>query len=412
MSSSHRGASAALIATLALALVGCGSSTPAPDTATNTPASPPALPSYDPPTRFEPTAPVSLPAELTSDVAAHTVLHDTTLFAATAAGLLVVDALTGAVEATIPPEHEAINGVAHRDPDGPPVLADVADQLAVLTAFPVSIPGQGTTPARTAIELMAVRAADARRLPAIVVDVPADATGPTVVVGTAGPVVVLRSGTTTYGINLTSKTLTWQKANFTATTVAGDVAVGALAVSAASAKQHSAAVDAIDGTPRWTDPQESSHVLVQSAGPKYVMVTGHDYGNGRGYYRLVAAATGKAIESDQSSGSLPYRIACRYDQTSTTICATDTWTGGYDAETGKLLWDLPDDAANRTAVKVTTAWHGAVYGTTDNGPLVLDARTGADRQPTPGAAPYLVSGYVGVASNPNGLGAVAFTAIG
>ncbi|RKF24653.1 hypothetical protein [Micromonospora globbae] len=414
MRPSSRRTVAAFIA--ALALTGCGSSgTPAPGDKASASVSPTARPSYDPPTRFEPAAPVPLPAELTSGVEVlgrRAVLHDTTLFAATATGLLAVDALTGTVRATISPENKVADDVAHRDLAGPPVLADVAGQPTTLAAFPVSIPGQGTTPARTAIELTAVSAVDASRLPAIVVDVPADATGPTAVVGTAGSVVVVRAGTTTYGINLTSKTLAWNKVNFTATTVAGDVAVGSLAVDSAGIKLRTAGVGATDGNQRWTDPQDSTEVRVQPAGPKHVLVTGRDYGNGRAYYRLVASATGAAVESGQSSGPASYQLTCHYDQTSTTVCAADNWTGGYDAQTGKLLWELPDTAANRTAVKVTTAWHGAVYGTTDNGPLVLDARTGADRQPTPGAAPYLVSGYVGIATNPSSQGTAAFTAIG
>jgi outer membrane protein assembly factor BamB len=68
-----------------------------------------------------------------------------------------------------------------------------------------------------------------------------------------------------------------------------------------------------------------------------------------------------------------------------------------DATSGAFLWQLPDSAANRVAPTVTAVWHGAVYGYTDNGPLVLDARTGADRDDSPGAAPNVVDGFVGIA---------------
>jgi hypothetical protein len=44
---------------------------------------------------------------------------------------------------------------------------------------------------------------------------------------------------------------------------------------------------------------------------------------------------------------------------------------------------------------VTAAWHGAVYGTAGDKPLVLDAKTGVDREPSPGLAPAAVSGYAG-----------------
>lgn len=45
---------------------------------------------------------------------------------------------------------------------------------------------------------------------------------------------------------------------------------------------------------------------------------------------------------------------------------------------------------------VTAVWHGAVYGYTDHGPIVLDATTGADRNDHPGIAPTLVDAYAGV----------------
>jgi hypothetical protein len=51
-------------------------------------------------------------------------------------------------------------------------------------------------------------------------------------------------------------------------------------------------------------------------------------------------------------------------------------------------------------IKVTAAWHGAVDGSTGNGPITIDAKTGADRQATPGAAPSVVNGYAGIARNP------------
>ena len=55
---------------------------------------------------------------------------------------------------------------------------------------------------------------------------------------------------------------------------------------------------------------------------------------------------------------------------------------------------------------MTTAWHGAVYGTTVNGPLVLDARTGADRDTRPGAAPVLVNAYLGLGAETTGVAGI------
>jgi hypothetical protein len=49
---------------------------------------------------------------------------------------------------------------------------------------------------------------------------------------------------------------------------------------------------------------------------------------------------------------------------------------------------------------ITAAWHGAVYGETGNGSVVLDGRTGADRSANPGASPQLVNEYFGVGVPP------------
>ncbi|MFD7446617.1 hypothetical protein [Streptomyces sp. NPDC059909] len=41
-------------------------------------------------------------------------------------------------------------------------------------------------------------------------------------------------------------------------------------------------------------------------------------------------------------------------------------------------------------------WHGAVYGVTTDGPVILDARTGKDREVRPGAVPFEVDQYGGL----------------
>jgi hypothetical protein len=94
---------------------------------------------------------------------------------------------------------------------------------------------------------------------------------------------------------------------------------------------------------------------------------------------------------------------CVWDEATTTVCGGDTQVFAVDAATAAPLWQLPDPAANRVAPRMTTAWHGAVYGTTVNGPVVLDARTGADRDSRPGAAPVLVDAYLGLGAEAGGV---------
>lgn len=93
------------------------------------------------------------------------------------------------------------------------------------------------------------------------------------------------------------------------------------------------------------------------------------------------------------------------------VCASFDGVLAFDATNAKMFWQLPDEAANRVAPTVTAVWHGAVYGGTANGPVVLDATTGADRSTAPGAAPSWVSEFGGIAlddqGGPVGLGVQA-----
>lgn len=82
----------------------------------------------------------------------------------------------------------------------------------------------------------------------------------------------------------------------------------------------------------------------------------------------------------------------------------------FDAAGGELLWKLPNRTAYRIAPRVTAVWHGRIYGSTENGPVALDARTGEGLPTSPGIAPYAVNEYVGLALK--GTEAVAFPAVG
>ncbi|WP_226358252.1 hypothetical protein [Pseudonocardia sp. ICBG601] len=72
---------------------------------------------------------------------------------------------------------------------------------------------------------------------------------------------------------------------------------------------------------------------------------------------------------------------------------------GLDRDSGAELWRIVADAG-RVPPRVTATWHGAVYGFTDSGPVVLDGRTGMDRTATAAAAPFLVNEYFGVSAAP------------
>lgn len=130
---------------------------------------------------------------------------------------------------------------------------------------------------------------------------------------------------------------------------------------------HLAIRDVASGSPRFTDRFSSAGLTVFATGPTFAMVIGVSADN-RWYV--------ERIDTHGTITRLPGTLAdglgsgsCGLGGAHTVIC-----TGGYppnvvalDADTGKVLWSLPDAAANRVAPTVTAAWHGAVYGTTSNG---------------------------------------------
>ncbi|MER7112246.1 outer membrane protein assembly factor BamB family protein [Streptomyces sp. NPDC000229] len=89
---------------------------------------------------------------------------------------------------------------------------------------------------------------------------------------------------------------------------------------------------------------------------------------------------------------------CSFDERSVVVCGiayTYERVVAHDVASGKQLWSLP--TADRTSLEVTATWHGAVYGEVEGGgPVVLDARTGADREVEPGVAPAVLDGTVGL----------------
>lgn len=142
------------------------------------------------------------------------------------------------------------------------------------------------------------------------------------------------------------------------------------------------------------------------ADPSLVVVNRSDYGNGHPFLLFLDPATGTEkvkLEGEGGFGISTYGD-CLYDQRSVLVCTQDGVVTGYDARTVRKLWSLPDDAANRVApARLTVAWHGALYGTTQGRqPIVLDARTGKDRSTEVGATPFWVSKYAGIGVDEDG----------
>ncbi|MDQ1286774.1 MAG: hypothetical protein QG622_339 [Actinomycetota bacterium] len=390
------GAVVLLVATVVLALLrraGDGDGRPAP---------PP--PAYDPPGAFATGSGVPLPRELDgSPIPA--VLNGFDLVAALPSGLQVLDTRTGTVRAWVAPGERTGTST----PPRAPVIVRLDGRSLVVGAFRVEVPGHGTTMGHDAVEVIAVdtagygRAAGARidlspslseagRLrSAWVVGSGSDPqTRPVLVVTTeAGP----ERRPVSYGVDLSAGRVRWQADGFAAAAVTGGLAVGAQRVTGG---QQLGAVRLADGRRAWVSGTATGSVTAWPAGPAVVAGLAVSAGNGERTLSLVETAGGRVLRR-RSVGS---GVTCRFDGRQTTVCSSGTagsaWATGFDASTGRSLWELPDAAAGRVAPEVGAVWHGVAYGSTTNGPVALDARTGSDRPRSPGVTPDLVNAYVGV----------------
>ncbi|MET8253135.1 hypothetical protein [Micromonospora sp. NPDC005197] len=377
-------------------------------------------PTFDPPRTFDTTDAISLPdsASLSKiNLGGERVeplpvlLEGKRVWISSVDRLEIVDVTSGTVTGTLRPAHEPAlspstqNPFVGGNPAQPPVLADLNAQRRVVTAFATTAPGQGTTPPRPVIEVLAADAGTGHEAQRIEIE-PSDDDQHTltrkhpVVVGAYGPVVVAQVGTDTVAVNLDDRREVWRRPDFALGAVAGDVAVG---TDAKNAVARALAIDS--GAERWhTGPAET--ITIKPGSPKIVTATGASRGR-KQLFRLLDAATGRLLDESAATSSTAYNITCLHDGRSVTICQNQCqdWAGAFD-DGGKWLWELPDKKANRIAPTVTTAWHGAVYGRTANGPVIVDSRTGEDRETAPGLTPWLVNEHAAVASPPDASGGV------
>ena len=296
-----------------------------------------------------------------------------------------------------------------------------ADGAQVLAAATAVIPGQGTTPPGLAVELVVVDAASATVTATIPATLPWNDRPGSIrlaVSGSPSGIAVVSAHTdaqrTTIGVDIARRRTLWSADGVDASAMlpgaaGGPVVVGTTTPSGQSRNYAASSVvglDARTGARRFGVFEGARAVrgaTVTTAGPALVAVSGRETTSGSllgsPASLLFVGADGGVRRTESLGSSLtasPPR--CVWDEAATTVCSVGTRVLAVDATTAAPLWSLPDPTANRVAPTVTTAWHGAVYGTTVNGPVVLDARTGADRDRAPGVAPILVDGYLAVAT--------------
>ncbi|MFF4350206.1 PQQ-binding-like beta-propeller repeat protein [Streptomyces sp. NPDC001530] len=146
-----------------------------------------------------------------------------------------------------------------------------------------------------------------------------------------------------------------------------------------------------DGRQLWKRQALVGEALPGDPGPGLTLANGIGVGDSL----LLDPVTGKT-SLDMKDGA----DDCHYDGWTTTVCSGTDGSGSatvtaVDLQNARVLWRLPDEAANRVAPTVTSAWHGLVYAEAD-APMTLDARTGKDLRVNISLAPSMVNDRYGL----------------
>jgi outer membrane protein assembly factor BamB len=365
----------------------------------------------DPPTRFTDKPYKEL--EISTD-AEEVLLHGLTaimpvhgsavLSAGTGDEVRLVDTRTGTVRHSVTPTHPLPKGEVL----ALPTLTTVNGRATVLMPFLAEVPAQGTTPGRPLVEMTSINPengdVDWR------VEIPLDGwkapTGNNVaevrIAGVGNGVAVIRVEENnrtnlrgdTYALDLTTRTILWRQAGFESRAVAGGVVVGRRPGTGQFPPVQVLGLDVRTGRQTWASSRPTNSLRdVHPAGPTLVIVAGALEGS-KDYLDVVEIASGRVVTSrPQKNGERSLLITgrCVYDEQAVVVCDGTDWLMAFDPKTGAELWSIVE-GGQRLVPNLTGAWHGAVYGWVDGPkPIVLDAKTGADRETNPGTSPAVVN---------------------
>lgn len=397
---------AAVVCALSLGVAGCGEDDPSPPARTVAPASPspitsaPPGPTFDPPLAFE-----SEGVEVASAVSDRTYTYTDRDFEVAegsayvvAEGRLTARSLATGERLWSQRLDAGTFGIPTRTA---PKVARVGGRSVVVVAYLVVFKGTGTTADRRVVRVSAFDTSDGaiawnthiddrNAIPQSLKDGEvgvAAASEKHVVVSTAPDIEEFLGQSVDFTAVLDSATGTvrWVQRLFYAASLEKDTIAG---VDRADDGEVLAAKSAVNGATVWsrTKPVVSTKDNVRHLAPGLVTVVGSPT-------LIVTVARGATVVDTGD-----YYDPCVHDQRAVAVCAERMAFGepvaAWDTGTGKRLWSLPDRAANRVAPRVTAAWHGAVYGETENGPVILDARTGQDKARDVAVAPHrVVTGY-------------------
>lgn len=355
---------------------------------------------FDPPLVFDKTPVAELSGNVlgTAGDSIHSyyvsTLEGTTLYTVSADSVAAIDVATGQPKWTVHVDGtETVNSHA-----ASPTVADGK----VYAAFETTIPGKGTTPEQPAISVVVVDAATGQAAAPIQIPAPdADPAGamanrgPTKVFGVSGSVVAVNRGAGTFGVNIDTKSLAWQRKNFITRGVVDDVVIGVNTKPVPdNGSDEVLGLHIADGKQAWKAPEVEPGVETSPAGPHLVLVQTEKTLD----FLSAADGTLRGKLPQLSGTTLLGGSWCSYDDRSITVCKGTYGLVGIDPNApGTKKWEIKDGGA-RVIPEVSVVFHGAIYGKTDNGPVVLDAVTGADKPDSPVLVPTFVNEHVGIGS--------------
>lgn len=377
-----------------------------------------ALVAHEPPTRFAPSVPFSVnPSGLDAVTLDGTKAYT---FGSEGGSLIAVDLASSQTIGTAEPEGSLPEGYlpAMRNPPRDlspsceqrgPAVATVGGKKVALGLFPVVEQGSGTNPDTAAIEMVALDTDSGKTAWRARLDI-RQAHTTCHVAGVSGHTAVLVLGGdravgvshTTYGVDLTTGKVVWEQENFEAQLVQDGHAVGGTenddgwVVLASHEAEH--------GKWQWTSsPAADIQIDASVFSPGRLLVKTIMMGAAD---TVVKLSDGSPQPVEGIGEEFAGVNRCLYDGQSLTFCHMGTDDEAelvaYDAN-GKRQWRVggPSDDSGRIAPFLTAAYHGLVYGAVERDnrpsqPIVLDGRTGSDRELSPGATPWLVNAYVGL----------------
>lgn len=358
-----------IVAILVLISAGCGKQTSTGSLGTS--ASPQSY-AFDPPRRFADTSVEvgSGPLAIVGSIA----------YSYTDTALVATDLATGSQRWSVPlpgADNLVTGPMMRNNPTSPAVITDNNGKELIVASYYTTVEGSGTQQATDQTQVVAVDTGGHVRWNKAVqpADLRPQAVGE--LHDRRGVAVVVKSGGSTVVLDTISGELRWTANNVTPQGVDGDKVIG---VQSGSNKWEwrTVALRGADGTETWAGPIGRS--AIARGFPPFLIT-----GSGRlvipdHHISLVDTATGKLVASLTPEGF--GRFTCLFDGRDVIVCSQSGGLDlpdkviGVDANTGQQLWELP--SANRTTLNVKCAFHGAVYGYTENGNVILDARTGND----------------------------------